>query len=227
MTNFVLVHGGAHAAWCWDPLIPHLVGRSGVGSVTAVDLAGHGARIDEKPEGAIQLADYVGNVVDLVEGAGMNDVVLVGHSLAAITITPAAHVLSERLRRIVYLSTTNPESGRSVMDAMTDPLAPDTANIDLEAMFCNDLDPVTTEWLLSRLGPEPAGPMTEPVQQPRPPAGLPSTYILLEQDQALPPDFQLRQAANAGVDEIVRLNTGHSAFAADPEALAALLLQYV
>ena len=37
-SSFVLVHGGAHGAWCWNPLLPHLEGP-----VLAVDLP----RIDE------------------------------------------------------------------------------------------------------------------------------------------------------------------------------------
>ena len=31
--SFVLVHGGAHGAWCWEPVRAHLQGR-----VLAVDL---------------------------------------------------------------------------------------------------------------------------------------------------------------------------------------------
>ncbi len=46
MLSFVLVHGGAHGAWCWDRLVPHLKAHSEVGNVVAVDLAGHGARRD-------------------------------------------------------------------------------------------------------------------------------------------------------------------------------------
>jgi hypothetical protein len=44
--RFVLVHGGFHAAWCWEQTIDELrrVGHDGV----AVDLPGHGARVDEE-----------------------------------------------------------------------------------------------------------------------------------------------------------------------------------
>ena len=35
----VLIHGGAHGAWCWEPLLPHLSGE-----VLAVDLPGRGRR---------------------------------------------------------------------------------------------------------------------------------------------------------------------------------------
>ena len=44
--RFVFVHGGFHAAWCWDRTIAELesLGHQGV----AVDLPGHGARVDEE-----------------------------------------------------------------------------------------------------------------------------------------------------------------------------------
>jgi len=50
--------------------------------------------------------------------------------------------------------------------------------------------------------------------------------VVLERDEALPPAFQREQARNAGVDEIVSFDAGHSAFASRPRDLAALLLRY-
>jgi pimeloyl-ACP methyl ester carboxylesterase len=44
--RFVFVHGGFHAAWCWARMIDELerLGHDGI----AVDLPGHGARVDEE-----------------------------------------------------------------------------------------------------------------------------------------------------------------------------------
>ena len=42
MASFVLVHGGAHGAWCWQPLLTHLDGRS-----LAVDLPPKSVRGEE------------------------------------------------------------------------------------------------------------------------------------------------------------------------------------
>jgi len=44
--RFVLVHGGFHAAWCWSRTIPELE-RLGYQAI-AVDLPGHGDRVDEE-----------------------------------------------------------------------------------------------------------------------------------------------------------------------------------
>ena len=43
--RFVFVHGGFHAAWCWDHTIVELERRGHEG--VAVDLPGHGARVDD------------------------------------------------------------------------------------------------------------------------------------------------------------------------------------
>jgi pimeloyl-ACP methyl ester carboxylesterase len=225
-TNFVLVHGGAHAAWCWDRLVPHLRADARVGSVVAVDLSGHGARRDVKPQDAITLADYVDDVVREIESNDLREVVLVGHSLAGITIPHAAARVAARMRRLVYLSTSNPRPGESLMDLMKHPLSPLSRRLEARSMFCNDLDEETTSWLLSKIGPEPPGPMVEPLPAVAPHAAVASTYILLERDEALPPAFQREQAWNAGVDEIVSFDAGHSAFASRPRDLAALLLRY-
>lgn len=224
MTSFVLVHGGAHGAWCWSKLVPHLEGDPRVEAVVAVDLAGHGERRDVKPQADITLADYVDDVAGAIESRDLSDVVLVGHSLAGITLPPAAARVAPRLRRVVFLSTSNPKPGQSIMELMAHPLSPLARGLEFEAMFCNDLDPETSAWLRAHVGPEPPAPMTTPVEVATAPEGVPATYVLLERDQALPPAFQREQARTACVDEVVPFDAGHSAFASRPAALAALLL---
>ena len=46
LMRFVLVHGGFHAAWCWERTIPEL-NRLGYDAV-AVDVPGHGDRLHEE-----------------------------------------------------------------------------------------------------------------------------------------------------------------------------------
>jgi pimeloyl-ACP methyl ester carboxylesterase len=227
VTDFVLVHGGSHGAWCWDRLVPLLAADERVGAVVAVDLSGHGSKATVKPLDQISRSDYVADVMKEIEAADLREVVLVGHSLAGITLPLVAAKIPQRMRRLVYLSTSNPLPGQSLNQLMEHPLSPFSRGADFREMFCNDLDAQTREWLLSRIGDEPLGPLNEPMPTVRLPESLPSTYILLEQDQALVPDFQREQAANAGVDEIVTLDAGHSAFASKPAELARILLSYV
>ena len=50
---------------------------------------------------------------------------------------------------------------------------------------------------------------------------MPSTYVICEQDHAIPPFAQEAMARRAG--EVIRMNTGHSPFLSQPQALASLL----
>jgi len=222
--NFVLVHGGSHGAWCWERLIPFLRASHQVGEVVAVDLTGHGTRLEVKPLDEIRLSDYVDDVVREIEDRDLQDVVLVGHSLAGITLPLVATRLARRLRKLIYLSTSNPKVGESINDLMKHPLSPVSRGADFQTMFCNDLDEETASWLVNRLVPEPPGPMAEGVAVAVSPLEVESVYVLLEKDETLPPDFQREQAQNAEIQKIVSFDAGHSAFASRPQALAELLL---
>ncbi len=225
MANFVLVHGAAHGAWCWERVVPHLLASPAVDAVVTVDLVGHGTRLDAKPLDAIRLDDYADDVVREVETRDLQDVVLVGHSMAGVTLPLVVPRIERRLRRLIYLSTTNPPVGQSINDLMSDPLSPVSRELDFETMFCNDLDDETTSWLLDQLGPEPPGAMVEAARVSPASPGIASTYVLLEQDEALPPAFQRQQIQNAQPDEVVLFDAGHSAFASRPKDLADLFLR--
>lgn len=56
-------------------------------------------------------------------------------------------------------------------------------------------------------------------------AGIESTYVLLEQDEALPSAFQREQIQNLQPDEVVSFDAGHSAFASRPRRPGDLLLR--
>jgi pimeloyl-ACP methyl ester carboxylesterase len=72
---------------------------------------GHGTRSDIKPLNEIHLADYVDDVVREIEERDLRDVVLVGHSLAGITLPLAAERVADRLRRLIDLSNPLPGFG--------------------------------------------------------------------------------------------------------------------
>ncbi|MGE4605761.1 MAG: alpha/beta fold hydrolase, partial [Myxococcota bacterium] len=57
--TFILVHGGAHGAWCWERMSPHLVG-----AVVALDLPGRGSRPASLE--AITVDDWVDAVVEAI-----------------------------------------------------------------------------------------------------------------------------------------------------------------
>lgn len=80
----VLVHGITESRRTWDPLVPMLAQGH---TVVAVDLRGHG----ESPTGpAYDLETMAGDVQALLAELGVEDAVLVGHSLGGTVVTAAA-----------------------------------------------------------------------------------------------------------------------------------------
>src|SRR5258705_4308621 len=76
----VLVHGGAHAADCWDLTVDELHRQAPELSVLAVDLPGRAGKPGELA--ALSIGDCVESVVADIEDAGLRDGVICGHSMA-------------------------------------------------------------------------------------------------------------------------------------------------
>ncbi len=226
MADFVLIHGGAHGPWCWERVIPYLEASDSVDKVIAIDLLADAQAVVDKAMQDILIADYVAGVVHRALKAELSHVILVGHSMAGVIVPAVAHRLRERILRVIYLTTSNPPVGHSIADLMKNPLSPLSRNVGFNEMFCSDLDEETSAWLLRNLRDEPPLPFQEKAVFCALPDGVPSTYIVCENDMALPVAFQLQQASNVGVDEVVSLDSGHSAFASRPKDLADLLLRY-
>ncbi|MDB5725493.1 MAG: alpha/beta hydrolase [Novosphingobium sp.] len=113
MATFVLVHGGGHGGWCWQPVARRL--RAKGHEVHAPSLTGLGDRrhllsID------IDLLTHVEDVVSLLFHEDLSDVILVGHSYGGMVITGVADALAQRIKRLVYLDAAIPRAGESLLD---------------------------------------------------------------------------------------------------------------
>ncbi|HSA39845.1 MAG TPA: alpha/beta fold hydrolase, partial [Mycobacterium sp.] len=106
--RFVLVHGGFHAGWCWERTIAALedLGHQGV----AVDLPGHGARLEEE-------STLAGRTAAITVAMEPGDV-LVGHSGGGFDATLAADAAPDLVSHIVYLAGALPREGRSYPEAV-------------------------------------------------------------------------------------------------------------
>ena len=227
--TFVLIHGGAHGAWCWAPTIEHLKTQT-----LAVDLPGRGKKPADLAK--VNTDDFARGVIDDIEGAGIERCVLVGHSLAGITMPRVAELIPERIAHLAFVSCCIPEDGQSVAEALASEM-PDGVRIDgstkprppiersvAQAMFCNDMDEAQTSFVLDQLCAEAGRPLVEParmigLQQP-----IERTYIKLLQDQSLSPSLQDRFISNAGQGcQVTTLDAGHNAMISRPRELAQIL----
>jgi pimeloyl-ACP methyl ester carboxylesterase len=97
MSQFLLIHGAFHGAWCWHKAIPELE-KHGHGA-QAIDLPGQGQ--DQTPLGNVTLDTMVDRIVTaLTTLAG--PVVLVGHSLAGMVISATAEKAPDRIKTLVF-----------------------------------------------------------------------------------------------------------------------------
>ncbi|GAA5114979.1 alpha/beta fold hydrolase [Pseudonocardia adelaidensis] len=114
MTTFVLVPGGWHGGWDYQPLTDRL--RRLGHSVHAITLPGlEPGQAAQRPSGPINLdthIDYAAEVVQSVPG----DVVLCGHSYGGMPITGVADRMPERIRHLVYIDAFVPHDGESWWD---------------------------------------------------------------------------------------------------------------
>ena len=233
MTSYVLVHGGAQGAWCWDRLLPRLRAASGVDGVVAVDLPGHGANrlVDHRHIG---LVDSVRTIVDATLANSLTNVVLVGHAMGAIAVIEAAPLLADRLSHIVFLAGMVPGEGMSADQMLGTRFDEGPSQWERIAatpereVYGADMDDATAAWFFAHL----TAPQDRPYQPPRTPVhvgGLPTnvpvTYIVQTRDQSFAPELQRRMLENLRDPEVVEIDGGRNSMITRPAELAELLLR--
>jgi pimeloyl-ACP methyl ester carboxylesterase len=100
MATYVLVSGAWLGGWCWQPIARHL--REEGHDVYPVTLTGLGERV-HLASAQVNLETHITDVVNLIEFEDLNEVVLVGHSYAALVVTGAADQMPERLWQLVLV----------------------------------------------------------------------------------------------------------------------------
>lgn len=221
--TFVLVHGGGHGAWCWEPMLPHLEAPA-----LALDLPGRGSRPADL--GSLTADDFAASVIEDIEASGARRVILVGHSLAGVTLPRVLERIPERIAHAVFVACSVPREGQNVLDAIGMPhsLRPERPEpLDEQrarAMFCGDMDEEQTRFVLERLCPEALGPLFEPARLEGLRQPVPRSYVKLLRDAVLAPSQQDEFAHNAGPGcSVVELDAGHDAMVSRPRELASVL----
>lgn len=222
MTVFVLVPGGWHGAWCWAFLVDELAARGD--RAVAVDLP-----TEDPAAGAAAYAEAVRAA--LPDG---DDVVLVGHSLAGLTI-PLVAAADRRVRRLVYLAAMLPDPGRSVADGDRQTVRglgrglvqheDGSSSWDRAAAVHRlypDSPPERAAWAAARLRRQHWRVTTEVTPLASWP-DVPSTYLRCADDAVVDAGWAARAVPERLGVEPVTLPGDHSPFLARPAELADLL----
>lgn len=219
MSTFVLVHGIAHGAWCWER--------------TRRDLEGLGHRVVAVDLPLTSLDDDAAAVAGVLDRIAA-PVVLVGHSYGGLVISKAAQGRKD-VRHLVYVAAIMIDAddvfiARSAEFAPT-PLSERTTILDdgsivispevAAACFYNTCQPADAADAAARMRPTALACLAVPTGA-EPWRHIPSTYVLCERDMAIDPQLQGWMAKRA--TRTVRLDTDHSPFLSKPRELLEVLL---
>ena len=183
------------------------------------------------------LAGFVASAVADIEGAGLDDLVVVGHSLAGLVVPGiVAKLGATRVREMVLLAAFVPPQGLSVVDTLRGPLAPlarSARTVQRSSIpralaryaFCNGMTREQREMTLSRLCGEAASVIFESVDRRDLPGDVPRTWIMTLRDRALSTRQQLTAIESlGGVDTMICIDGCHDVMVSDPAGLAGILL---
>jgi pimeloyl-ACP methyl ester carboxylesterase len=233
----VLVHGAWHGAWCWDRVVDGLRERDI--DALALDLPGHG-------DSSEPLGDLYGDAaalrgtLDTLDGPA----VVCGHSYggAVVSLGAASHPAAKHL---VFLAALMLDAGESCAASVPEPPggAPGpelelgralrfsddgtTITLDLDVApgaFYADCSPSDTAWAVERLGGHPAASLRQTIDTAAW-RDIPSTYVICEDDRALP--VWLQRVLSERATNVVTWPTSHSPFLSRPELVVDLLADLV
>lgn len=237
LPDLVLVHGGAHTAECWEPTVSELRFQQPGLRVLAVDLPGR--RGTPGDLAAATIAQWVDSVVSDIEAAGLGDVVIVGHSMAGVTVPGVVARLGwPRVREMILATAFVPPQGSAIVDTLGGPLAwiarhaaRSTRPMAMPAWlagyaFCNGMTREQRTFTLSRLGTEAIPIITEPVDRTDLPDDVPRTWIQTNKDRALSVNSQRTSiGALGGVGTVLAVDACHDLMISHPRWLATTLIE--
>jgi pimeloyl-ACP methyl ester carboxylesterase len=233
----VLIHGGVHAADCWDFTVDGIRRGAPDVPVLAVDLPGRRGKPGDLASARID--DWAASMVRDIDEAGLDEVVVVGHSMAGVTMPAAVTKLgAARVREMVFAAAFVPPEGGCMMDTLPGPLGwygrrtvRDRAvgvmpNALATYAFCNGMTPEQRRFTQARWYPEASSIVTENVDRSAMPADVPRTWLLTLRDRALSVKAQRRCIdALGGVQTLIEIDTSHNLMVTEPARLAEILVE--
>ncbi|WP_101947313.1 alpha/beta hydrolase [Mycobacterium sp. 3519A] len=179
------------------------------------------------------LGDMYADAAVIAQAAAAIDgpVVVVAHSYGGVPTTQAL-AKAENVRRVVYLAAFQLDVGESLLSPNGGRLMPWTRLHHRDGIggyvevttpmtaFYHDVEDRTATQAVAQLGYQRYTAMQQQVTETAW-RTIPSTYVICEGDNAIPVAAQEMMAKNA--NDVLRIETSHSPFLSQPEALAQLI----
>ena len=235
--TYVLVHGAWHTGDELEPTARHLRERGH--TVFCPTLAGN--RVGDE-RSAFGLQEAARSLVDFIEGRGLREVRLAGHSYGGMVISQALESIADRVHRLVYMNAFVPLDGESLNDmvppaytALFDQIAAANQQAVMlpfpiwREVFINDADLALAESAYAKLNLHPYRTFTEPARLSMPLAARPvgKSYLNCQQDVALPASlpWHPRLSERLGLFRLVECPGSHELLFTDPARLAVAIEQ--
>ena len=237
LPDLVLVHGGEHAGDCWDLVLAEIHRQEPQLRTLAVDLPGRGRTPGDLATATI--GEWVESVVADIEREGLGGIVIVGHSMAGVTVPGVVAKLgSGRVREMVLVAAFVPRQGEAIVDTLGGPLAVfarfaarggrpfKVPRAAAQYAFCNGMTQEQRRLTVSKLYTESARIPGEPVDRTGFPDDVPRTWILTTRDRALSNKSQYASmAALGGVQQVIPIEACHDVMFSHPKLLAQILVE--
>lgn len=225
MMTFLLVHGGFCGSWVWERTKPSL--EAAGHRVQLVDLPSSGPRADRLGDLSADRA-AVSGALDQLDG----EVVLVGHSGGGMVLAELAD--HPKVQHSVYVAALHPTRGQSVADLLGGQMpgwmivrddgavqVSDDAEVVRQAL-CADVE---ADFFAREVHPRYLLTSVSSLQAPStgPERSHPASYIVCEQDQAVP--VQAQEAIASTFDRVERLPSSHAPMLSMPQRLAEAIIR--
>ncbi|WP_237726991.1 alpha/beta hydrolase [Rhodococcus jostii] len=218
----LLVHGAWHGAWCWQNVKEELI-RNGL-EVETVDLPSANPQGGQRG-GLYDDARVVRTALDSIEG----NVIAVAHSYGGLPLSEGA-AGAPNVAHLIYLTAFQLDIGESLLSAIggqpTSWLQIGdgvTMPTDTRDIFFADIDEAAADAAAARLSPQSLSSFEES-QTAAAWISTPSTYIICENDNAIPVPAQEAMSARAG--QTIRVASSHSAFLSRPVDIAQIIADH-
>jgi pimeloyl-ACP methyl ester carboxylesterase len=218
----LLVHGAWHGAWCWETVKQRLI-NNGI-TVETVDLPSANPT-NGQLGGLHDDARIVRSALDSIDG----NVLAVAHSYGGIPLSEGA-ASAPNVAHLVYLTAFQLDTGESLLSALGGQrpswlqIGDDiTRPTDTREVFFADVDDDIAHAATARLSPQSLSSFAE-TQNAAAWKSTPSTYIICENDKAIPVPAQEAMSGRAG--KTIRLASSHSPFLSRPHDIAQIIIDH-
>jgi pimeloyl-ACP methyl ester carboxylesterase len=206
-------------------------------TVLAVDMPGRRKKPGDLRE--MTIADYVDSLVGDIETAGLEDIVIVGHSMGGMMLPGVVIKLgAARVREMIFAASFLPPEGTSIVDGSPWLIAKVAGRIErrnvptptprwmARFVFMNGVPSHRRRFMAAKLYAESLRILTEKVSRRGMPDDIPRTWILTRRDRALAPKVQRKYIeALGGVQTLIEMDTCHMMLVSEPEKLAQILVE--